>query len=51
MQMQDTSFVSLLLIMALLPLVAKGLAEVYIKIVGRLQQLRHKHHDGKPVIF
>jgi hypothetical protein len=48
MQVQDTSFLSLLLIMAMLPIAAKGLAELYIKIAATIQRYKHKNQGGKP---
>ena len=48
MQVQDTSFLSLLLIMALLPIAAKGLAEIYIKIASTIQRHKHKNQGAKP---
>jgi hypothetical protein len=50
MQIQDTSFLSLLLFMAVMPIVAKGLAEVYIKAASLLRRLKHKG-DQSPVVF
>jgi hypothetical protein len=48
MQIQDTSFLSLLLIIAAMPIAAKGLAEVYIKIATLLRRWKHKG-DGTSI--
>ena len=51
MQVQDLTFGLLLLIVAALPLAAKGLAEIYIVIAARIQELKRKNRKPSSVLL